>query len=320
MSLEELRSVFKGLGKSPFWITFSGGEPFLRKDLAEICATASEMCSPRIMNIPSNGLLPKKIVDAVKRIMGEVEGKTEVIINFSLDALEERQDDIRGIKGCFDRVMESFHLTAPLRGDFPNLRIGIHTVFSAFNADQVDEVFHFVEGLDVDAHIVEIAEKRSELFTKESPIQPDLDIFRNTMQRVSGEARRRYLHDRFAVLLQSFRSVYYDFVYEAMTNKRQPYPCLAGFVSCQINAWGDVWPCCILGYEKPLGNLRDFHFDFGALWRSRNADLVREEIKSGMCHCPLANASYTNFLYEPRAIARVLLKFMESVRDGDESE
>ena len=44
-------------GRTPFWFTMSGGEPFLRKDLVELCASAFRHCRPAIINIPTNGLL-----------------------------------------------------------------------------------------------------------------------------------------------------------------------------------------------------------------------------------------------------------------------
>ena len=36
MTVEEWDKVFAGLGRTPFYITFTGGEPFLRKDLDEM--------------------------------------------------------------------------------------------------------------------------------------------------------------------------------------------------------------------------------------------------------------------------------------------
>src|SRR3972149_1169181 len=69
LSVEEYERAFLSIGKSPHWITFSGGEPFLRRDIADICIKAYELCSPRIINIPTNGILSDKIVKDVKHIL-----------------------------------------------------------------------------------------------------------------------------------------------------------------------------------------------------------------------------------------------------------
>ena len=34
MTKEEWRLVFEGLGESPYWVTFTGGEPFLYQDIS----------------------------------------------------------------------------------------------------------------------------------------------------------------------------------------------------------------------------------------------------------------------------------------------
>jgi hypothetical protein len=46
LSLEEWRQVFAHLGRAPFYLTFTGGEPFLRPDLPEIVIAAAS-CAGR---------------------------------------------------------------------------------------------------------------------------------------------------------------------------------------------------------------------------------------------------------------------------------
>jgi len=57
-----------------------------------------------------------------------------------------------------------------------------------------------------------------------------------------------------------------------------------------------VWPCCVLGYDKSMGNLRESEYSFRKIWFSERADKVREYIRNQNCSCPLANAHYTNIL------------------------
>jgi hypothetical protein len=51
--------------------------------------------------------------------------------------------------------------------------------------------------------------------------------------------------------------------------------------------------------------VRDHGYDFGAVWFAKVADEFRASVKNKECACPLANASYTNMLLEPRTLARV---------------
>ena len=48
LTLEEWGKVFDSLGKSPYWITFSGGEPFMRPDIVELVTLFYKKCSPKI--------------------------------------------------------------------------------------------------------------------------------------------------------------------------------------------------------------------------------------------------------------------------------
>ena len=56
---------------------------------------------------------------------------------------------------------------------------------------------------------------------------------------------------------------------------------------------------------ESVGNVRDHDYDFGAIWFGQLADSFRASVKNKECACPLANASYTNMLLEPRTLARV---------------
>lgn len=78
--------------------------------------------------------------------------------------------------------------------------------------------------------------------------------------------------------------------------ERQVIPCYAGISDVHINYDGEVWPYCVLGYDKPMGHLRECDHDFQKLWHSEKANKVRKYIKDGNCACPLANQSYSNIL------------------------
>jgi hypothetical protein len=78
---------------------------------------------------------------------------------------------------------------------------------------------------------------------------------------------------------------------------------MAGVASAQIAPNGDVWTCCIRA--QSMGNLRDHGYDFGSVWRTGKADQLRRSIKAGECHCPLANAAYTNMLTHAPTVTKV---------------
>ena len=64
-----------------------------------------------------------------------------------------------------------------------------------------------------------------------------------------------------------------------------------------------VWPCCVRADD--LGNLRDHGYDFKKIWFGEKIKEVRRSIAAKECHCPLANAAYTNMLLDIPTLARV---------------
>ena len=113
LSLEEWVKVIKSLGKSPFWITISGGEPFLREDLAEIISAIDYYNQPHIINIPTNGLL--KIDKIIEGLLDDLKNETNLIINFSVDGIKKEHDYLRGVSGNWKKIIEAYRQTKKLR-------------------------------------------------------------------------------------------------------------------------------------------------------------------------------------------------------------
>ena len=119
MTVEEWDKVFANLGRTPFYITFTGGEPFLRRDLDEMVISAYKHCRPSVITIPTNGLLTDRIVERVDRICRECP-TSQIGINLSLDGVGEEHDDIRGVPGNWDKSMATWKKLKELQKSRPN--------------------------------------------------------------------------------------------------------------------------------------------------------------------------------------------------------
>lgn len=307
----EFLKVFDSLGGSPFWVTLSGGEPFLRNDLAQICEGIVERSQPAIINIPSNGLLPDLIESKTKDILSRI-GNTTLIINLSMDAVGGRHDEIRGVRGNFKALIETYRRLQSLRENHPSFRLGIHTVVSKLNIDDILPTYDFVKELRPDSHVAEVAEERLELFNIGRNVTPSPESYAAVMGEFTRRIQKDYLswgRDASRVT-QAFRSVYYQIAIEVLRQHKQIIPCYAGIASCQITPFGDVWSCCTLGDTKTMGNLREVNYDFKRIWMSDRAKDVRKFIRERNCACPLANAHYTSILCNSRALFRVVSKML----------
>ena len=308
-SIEEYEKTFESIGRDPYWFTFSGGEPTLRKDLPEIIEAAYRHCRPGIINIPTNGISDKTIPSRIERVL-QVAPTSEVIVNLSLDGVGEKHDVIRGVKGNFKRAMRTYSGLKALKDRYNNFTLGVHTVISNFSAGDFDDTYAFVrDELKPDSYITEIAEERAELNTIGMDITPPIQRYQHVIEHLQ---QGTYQADFKGIsrITQFSRDRYYDLVRRTLVEKRQIIPCLAGVASAQIAPNGDIWTCCVRA--EPVGNLREFNYNFGSTWNTSKANELRRSIKAGECYCPLANAAYTNMLCHTPTVVRIAAEVAKS--------
>jgi MoaA/NifB/PqqE/SkfB family radical SAM enzyme len=300
--LAEWDRVFESLGDAPYWFTFSGGEPTLRKDLPEMVESAYRHCAPGIINIPTNGIQDKVIPPRIERVL-QLAPKSEVIINLSIDGVGMKHNEIRGVQNNWSRAMSTYTALKELKKRYKNLTLGVHTVISTFNVDSFSELCEFVRReLKPDSYITEIAEERVELDTVGLGITPTVEQYSVSIDTLLESMREKKLNG-VAAVTQAFRRQYYEIVKQTLREHRQIIPCMAGVASAQIAPNGDVWTCCVRA--QSMGNLREHNYDFGSVWRTNKAGELRRSIKAGECYCPLANAAYTNMLTHGRTVMKV---------------
>jgi MoaA/NifB/PqqE/SkfB family radical SAM enzyme len=311
MSADEWHQVFAHLGHAPFYLTFTGGEPFLRADLHEIVIGGAERCQPGVITIPTNGLLTRRIVTQVDQICAAAV-HSQVGINLSLDGIGQEHDDIRQVPGNWERAMQTWQGLKELQSQHPNLVLSVHTVVSKYNAHRIRAIVEGLEFLEPDSYITEVAEERVELDTMGWEITPDPEEYaliadylsaraRGTPTTSAGSPPRKTL----ARLTQAFRAQYYQLAKQVLRRQVQVIPCQAGWASGHIAPNGDVWTCCIRA--EPVGNLRQTNYDMRPIWFEEVGQIqkLRKSIAGKECACPMANASYANMLLHPPTVLQV---------------
>ncbi len=300
MTLDEYDKIFRSLGRSLYWITISGGEPFLRNDISDIYQSAVVNCNPQIITIATNGLLSSMIPGEVEKF-ARFSQKTKIIINLSIDGIDEDHDLIRNARYGYKKVIETFKELKKL--DLPNLTVGIHTVISKFNVQGFKNTYRDLIRMKPDSYITEIAEERVELDTVGCDITPDLEEYSKAVDFLIAQIKDEH-YKGVSAITKAYRLYYYALVKRILKEERQVLPCYAGYLSAQIAPDGEVWACCTKA--ESMGNLRDAGYDFRKVWFSKKANEIRSPIRTQQCFCPLANASYTNMLVSYRAMVSVL--------------
>lgn len=288
-----------------------GGEPFLRKDLPEICDLAHKYLKPTVMHSPTNALAPKKIERSMEKILPAIEG-TPFTLKLSLDNIGKKHDEIRGTPGNFKKLMDTHDRMVELRKDYDNLYLDAGITVSYYNLNDVEEITAFVEkNMQLDNYMHEIADLRGELFNKEQDIRPTGDDYTKAMAYLSAEVKKK-LHSRRKVskMVQALRLVYYERAARVMREQRRVIPCYAGISNAHLNPWGGLWICNIQAFDHEMGNVRDFDYNFDALWHSEQANQVRKWVSEKHCHCPLVGQAFLDTMLSPSAAIKTLYYYL----------
>ena len=308
IDLETIEILFRAIGWTYFF-NVSGGEPFLRADLPEIIRLACRHLRPAVIHIPTNAILPERIEEYTRSILEIIEKEapgTVLSVKPSFDGIGEQHDEIRGIPGNFEKLLDTLDRLGRLRETHKYLHVGVGTVVSRFNQNSLNDIIAYAGKLGVDTYINEVAEEREEFFNLGSGITPDSESYARIMdifkENVRGRLKNMKLLSRITTAM---RIVYYDLAADILKEKRQVIPCYAGILNVHVNSDGGIWPCAVLAYKGEMGKVGG-DTGFLDIWNSKEAKRVRRDIKAGKCACPLANQAYSNILLHPGKLAKTI--------------
>jgi MoaA/NifB/PqqE/SkfB family radical SAM enzyme len=287
MSLPTLRTLM-----------LSGGEPFVRKDLVDICRAFIKHCKICTLVIPTSGTLIETTVKTVEDILN-IDPSFRLVIGISMDGMEEYHDSNRGVPGTFSKAVECCAKLIDLKKKYKNLVVNILTTLVHDNKEELLALKKMLAvklpGIDVLCWGI----ARGEIKDGNLGVVSTDDV-----DCIDREFLEFNFHGRRASLL-AIISKFYEFRREAFVKNIQPIPCVAGKRIAVVYDDGGVAPCELL---PQVGNIRDASFEM--IWQSDQMNEAREKIASGKCACThecfLAPSYYDAFLPE-RPLAAIKL-------------
>lgn len=286
LTLSEITKIFKNFPPTLCWLTLTGGEPFLR-DLSKIIFIACrEMPNLRLISIPSNGLLQKKIISDIGKIL---DLKINVYITFSLDGPPEIHNSIRGIENGFKKTVDTYIKVKELTKNHSNFKIGLETTISDKN---VDYLIPFIEKLKNHELIITIAHNA---YVYKNINDEKLLSYCNieTIKKIIAVASKQY---NLTSLEDIIKRIYLKKIPLYLKNPSKLIPCTALKNSVAIDSCGKVISCPMWGFA--IGDLRKCDYNIMNVWGSKKAYTARELIKERKCsNCWTPCEAYQSIVY-----------------------
>ena len=244
------------------WFAFTGGEAFLRNDIAEIMRMA--LLKYPSVSITTNASQPQKIERAVKYALKDT--KNILAVNISLDGDREQHDRFTGRVGSFDRVIETVDRLKRLRNK--RLKLTIENLVSASTHDGMEWVKEYTRSNKISlAYTIEM---RSDFYRN-----MDMEIKENTIPDVSWDWRNPF-----------------NYLYIRQAKRNKPVMCVAGQYDCSITPDGFVKPCWFV--NKQAYNIRDTDYKIVPLGCE---DVVNACNELGSCWTPCT--AYPTMIFRP---------------------
>lgn len=300
LTLDEIKKISSTMPQFPI-LSISGGEPYLRLDLAEICEIFYKQNNVREIYIPTNSLLlnnVKKITESMLKKCPEA----IITLNISVDGLDEIHDEIRGVKGNFKKVEENIDNLNKLRRKYKNLFINISTVITNKTTNHMPELIKYVKNnLKVNSHNFEVM-RGDPLDKSYKPVTSE--EFENLTEEAI-KVRKHYSKKQKSWLktkiIEGRLRYFYDQQKKFLEGKKWDIRCKAGVTMAVLEPTGDLRVCEILGANGIIGNLRKANYNFNELWDSEKAENLRKWIKDTKCSCTHCVALYNTIQHNFKA-------------------
>lgn len=310
LSLPEIQSVAASMGKL-LWLAFSGGEIFLRKDLAEISQIFYTQNRPAIMLYPTNGMQPTHIQQTIERILMDCPNSM-IVVKLSIDGLGLQHDQLRNTPRSFEKTLQTYKQLTPLLERYKNFELGINTVFSTANQYHMDAIIDFVAGME-HAPVHTISMVRGNL-KQETFKEINHGLYARAIARLKHNMQNRtssLYRFKGAGLKAAQDNLQRKLIYRTLEEKKRQIPCYAGRVNLVLGETGEVYPCEML--SESFGNVRDHHYDMSQLVKTTQARHRLTAIKARDCHCTHECYMMTNTLLNPRLYPSLAKEYLANL-------
>ncbi|MCL5773739.1 MAG: radical SAM protein [Firmicutes bacterium] len=299
---DEVEKISSSLDNLPYLI-ISGGEPYLRDDLPRLAEPFYRNSRSRHITITTNGMETEKIITSTEEIL-KLCPDASILVYISIDGVGEEHDRIRGVKGIFNKAVNTFKILKSLK-EKGRINAGALITAMSSNQEKLSEIYNYIKG-KIKPDLIYINLIRGE------PRNPELkeidtkyyfEVCRLAEKDLAGGYLAGYGSFPFSSVPVGINIMTHNMVEKTLKSGKFQIPCYAGILSAVLGSSGEVWACEIL--DRMIGNLRESNYDFRKIWFSPQAEELRNYIKKTKCYCTHECFLNTNILFNPRFLPEI---------------
>jgi MoaA/NifB/PqqE/SkfB family radical SAM enzyme len=251
----------------------------------------------------SNGQIQKRIFPDVTRVL-ESCPNLNVTVALGIDGLKEQHEKIRQKLGSWDIAIDTARQLQSLKKYYPNLDVQTCTCFMNSNQDTIFEWYDFLK------HDLKPDKVNFNYIRPPSADPKELDIdhsrYAKLAIRIDEDSRHAAIKNNYSGNIGFFKAaidIYmHGLIAKTQETQKAQMTCYAGTAGGVIYDEGTVSSCENLA---PIGNLRDFDWNFQKLWLSPAMQARRKKAADG-CFCTHeSNSYYPSLPFNPKHLIQI---------------
>ncbi len=303
MTTREIETISETLGGNLGVLVLAGGEPFTRKDLPEIARAFYANNKLESVYITSNGQIQQRILPDVARMLRECP-QLNVTVALGIDGLKAQHDKIRQKPGSWDIAMDTARQLQAMKREYPRLDLQTCTCFMNSNQDAIFEWYDFLK--------YELKPDKINFNYIRPPaadcreLQIDGARYAALAAKIDEDSRSGAIKNHYAGdngFFKAAMDVYmHGLIAKTQETQQAQLTCYAGTAGGVIYDEGTVSSCENL---EPVGNLRDYGWNFQKLWFSPAMQARRKKAADG-CFCTHeSNCYYPSLPFNPKHLIQI---------------
>lgn len=280
LTIDEIWSLLNNAKGTIRHLNITGGEPFMRQDLADI-VKACYRAKIFSISVNTNGFFTERIRDFITKLLHNKHLRISISLSYHSDIM-------RIYKEYENSFRETYDLLSGLESLYDNLSLKIIYTVSSENLRNLESLYKLFPANKININLFRdyarcgwgIPENAKNNFNHPNPSYEALT--NKDIERIIYMLKSQIKQN-----VQSFNSIMLikklEYISKIENQKRRLFRCSAGYTDCVIYQNGDMALCEL---TRPIGNIRMHDYDLQRLWNMQATQEMRKSLSS--CACTLS--------------------------------